>query len=216
MPTLARFLYLITALVAWVALAVQFWLLARTITAEGASLGFALWRFLGFFTILTNSAIAIASTILCVAPRTTLLAARSKLSLATAIALVGIVYSIALRSIWNPQGLQAVVDHALHDATPVLFVAAWLADRHGTPRWSDSFWTVAFPAAYCAYAMTRGAVDGWYAYYFLDPSKLPGGQFVLNIAGLLAVVIAIALVLVALKRLAGSWRPGQSPDGQIR
>jgi len=216
MPTLARFLYLITALVAWVALAVQFWLLARTITAEGASLGFALWRFLGFFTILTNSAIAIASTILCAAPRTTLLAARSKLSLATAIALVGIVYSIALRSIWNPQGLQAVVDHALHDATPVLFVAAWLADRHGTPRWSDSFWTVAFPAAYCAYAMTRGAVDGWYAYYFLDPSKLPGGQFVLNIAGLLAVVIAIALVLVALKRLAGSWRPGQSPEGQIR
>ena len=64
MPTLARFLYLISALVAWVALAVQFWLLARTITAEGASLGFALWRFLGFFTILTNSAIAIASTIL--------------------------------------------------------------------------------------------------------------------------------------------------------
>ncbi len=216
MPTLARFLYLITALVAWVALAVQFWLLARTITAEGASLGFALWRFLGFFTILTNSAIAIASTILCIAPRTTLLAARSKLSLATAIALVGIVYSIALRSIWNPQGLQAVVDHALHDATPVLFVAAWLADRHGTPRWSDSFWTVAFPVAYCAYAMTRGAVDGWYAYYFLDPSKLPGGQFVLNIAGLLAVVIFIALVLVALKRLAGSWRRGQSPEGQIR
>jgi len=216
MPTLARFLYLITALVAWVALAVQFWLLARTITAEGASLGFALWRFLGFFTILTNSAIAIASTILFIAPRSTLLTARSKLSLATAIALVGIVYSIALRSIWNPQGLQAVVDHALHDATPVLFVAAWLADRHGTPRWSDSFWTVAFPAAYCAYAMTRGAFDGWYAYYFLDPSKLPGGQFVLNIAGLLAVVIAIALVLVALKRLAGSWRRGQPPDGQIR
>ncbi len=216
MPTLARFLYLITALVAWVALAVQFWLLARTITAEGASLGFALWRFLGFFTILTNSAIAIASTILCIAPRSTLLTARSKLSLATAIALVGIVYSIALRSIWNPQGLQAVVDHALHDATPVLFVAAWLADRHGTPRWSDSFWTVAFPAAYCAYAMTRGAVDGWYAYYFLDPGKLPGGQFVLNIAGLLAVVIVIALVLVALKRLAGSWRPSQSPEGQVR
>lgn len=216
MPTLARTLYLITALVGWVALALQFWLLARAMTSSGASLAEAAWRFLGYFTILTNGAIAIAATILGLRPEAPAPGARGKLCLATAIALVGIVYSVALRSIWNPQGLQAVVDHALHDATPVLFLAAWLADGRGTPRWGDSIWAVSLPAAYCAYAMIRGALDGWYAYYFLDPGKVPIGQFTLNIAGLLAAVIAIALTLVALKRLADAWRPGQPIDGAIR
>ena len=210
---LSRALHLVTAVVAWVALAVQFRLLAGTLMADGATLGFAAWRFLGFFTILTNAMIAAGSTILAISPSTGLLGARGKLSLTTAIALVGLVYSIALRSIWNPQGLQAVVDHALHDATPLLFVAAWLAGDRGPLRWRDSLWTLAFPAAYCAYAMARGAVDGWYAEYFRDPGKLTTGQFVLNIAGLLTVVIAIALALILLDRVVGALQRSSDVRG---
>lgn len=204
---LPQALHLTTAIVAWGALAVQFWLLAGTLMADGATLGFAAWRFLGYFTILTNGVIAVASTILATRQGATLLGPRVKLSLATAIALVGLVYSIALRSVWDPQGIQAVVDHALHDVTPILFLAAWLANDRGTIRWRDSLWTLALPAAYCAYALARGTFDGWYAYFFLDPSKLPAGQFVLNIASLLAVVIAIALTLILLDRVVGAfWR----------
>ncbi len=198
---LPRALHLTTAVVAWAALALQFWLLAGTLMADGATLGFAAWRFLGFFTILTNGMVAVASTILAVHPGSTLLGPRSKLSLATAIALVGLVYSIALRSVWDPQGLQAAVDHALHDATPVLFLAAWLAGYRGALRWRDSLWATVLPAAYCMYAMARGAVDGWYAYFFLDPRTLTASQFALNIVGLLGFVVAIALTLIALDRL---------------
>jgi hypothetical protein len=53
-------LHLTTAVVAWGALAVQFWLLAGTLMAGGATPGFAAWRFLGCFTILTIGVIAIA------------------------------------------------------------------------------------------------------------------------------------------------------------
>jgi hypothetical protein len=39
------------------------------------------------------------------------------------IAIVGIVYSFALRHIWDPQGLQKIADMLLHDSLPVLYVA---------------------------------------------------------------------------------------------
>ncbi len=189
---LSRALHLVTAVVAWVALAVQFRLLAGTLMADGATLGFAAWRFLGFFTILTNAMIAAGSTILAISPSTGLLGARGKLSLTTAIALVGLVYSIALRSIWNPQGLQAVVDHALHRCH------AAAVRRSPSP-------TSAMPCSLRS--------DGWYAYYFLDPGKLTTGQFVLNIAGLLTVVIAIALALILLDRVVGALQRSSDVRG---
>ena len=111
-----RALYIMTALVAWAALALQLAIITSSLTGAGASTAFSVWRFLGFFTVLTNLAVAIVASAMAWWPTSNLAGPRSRLMTATAILLVGIIYSVALRSVWDPQGWQAVADHALHDA----------------------------------------------------------------------------------------------------
>ncbi|MCG7508630.1 Pr6Pr family membrane protein [Mesorhizobium retamae] len=190
----------VTAIVTWTALGLQFSLIVDHMTAGGASAGQAIWRFFGFFTILTNCAVAIVATAMAFRAKRALGDPRVRLATVTAIAMVGIVYSIALRSIWNPEGWQAVADHALHDATPLLFLLSWILADHGSLRWRDIVWAVVPPALYCAYAFARGALEGWYAYWFLDPRALGGGQMATNIGLLLAAFSFVGLAFIAADR----------------
>ena len=66
----------------------------------------AVWRFFGFFTILSNLAAACVMTHAALRPqaRRGLGAPRAGLLVASAMAIVGIVYSIALRALWTRRG----------------------------------------------------------------------------------------------------------------
>jgi hypothetical protein len=55
-----------------------------------------------------------------------------------------------------------------------------------------------WPTAYTIYALVRGQFDGFYAYFFMDPTAMPWGQLTLNVAGLCAVFIAGAFVFVGI------------------
>ena len=197
--TLRRSIYVITAATAWAALLLQLYLIIGKMTSEGATVLGAIWRFLGFFTILSNIAVALVATAMIF----TKPSAVARLATVSAIAFVGIVYSVALRATWQPTGWQAVADHMLHDATPVLFAVAWLSSEHGTLHWRDAAWAIVAPVAYCIYALIRGAGDGWYAYWFLDPTRLDATRMVASIAALSASFIVLALVFIAIdKKLA--------------
>ena len=180
----ARSLAAIAALVGWAGLILQ---LALIVGNLGPALG--VWRFVGFFTILTNIGAA---------------------AVATAIALVGITCSVALRALWHPTGLQKVADIALHDATPLLFMAMWALSPHPGLKWREIGWALLPPALYAAYALARGAIDGWYAYWFLNPAEQSTGELLASVAVMLAGVAVVAAVLVALDRWLGSRRPQQS------
>jgi hypothetical protein len=195
-----RALYTLTAVVGWAALALQLALIIFKLTSEGASVAFAVWRFLGFFTILTNLAVAVVASAMAWWPNSTLAGPRARLMTATAIVLVGVIYSVALRSVWHPQGWQAVADHALHDATPPLFALCWIMSDHGLLRWRDALWAMVPPILYCLYAFVRGSLDGWYAYWFLN-SALPIGQLSLNIATKSVGFFVVALIFVEFDRM---------------
>ena len=49
----------LASLIAWAALALQLALIVDRMTAEGATTVQAAWRFLGFFTVLANVAVAV-------------------------------------------------------------------------------------------------------------------------------------------------------------
>lgn len=196
-----RALYIITAAVAWAALALQLFLISTNLIGAGESVAFALWRFLGFFTILTNLAVAVVASAMAFWPASNLAGPRARLMTVVAIVLVGVIYSVALRSIWNPQGWQAVADHALHDATPPLFALCWIVSEHRCLRWRDALWALVPPLIYCLYAFARGAIDNWYAYWFLNPTALPPLQLVLNIAAMSVGFLVVALAFVQLDRL---------------
>ena len=201
----ARSLAAIAALVGWAGLILQ---LALIVGNLGPALG--VWRFVGFFTILTNIGAAAVATAIALGSRAPFASARVRLMAATSIALVGITYSVALRALWHPTGLQKVADIALHDATPLLFMAMWALSPHPGLKWREIGWALLPPALYAAYALARGAIDGWYAYWFLNPAEQSTGELLASVAVMLAGVAVVAAVLVAVDRWLGSRRPQQS------
>jgi hypothetical protein len=196
----AQVIAALTALVALAAVGLQFGLTHDLMKAQGASFGAAAWRFFGYFTIISNCIVVIVAGAMASRPSSILAGPRARLAAATAIGLVGITYSIALRGVWTPTGWQAVADHALHDATPPLFLLAWFLSHHGALRWRDCVWALPIPGAYCIYALARGALDGWYAYWFLNPAALGTVRLIANAALLLVGFLLFALVLIAIDR----------------
>lgn len=205
---IARLVAAVGALVGWAALALQFVLLVQKMQADGGTLLQGAWRFFGFFTILANILVAGALThaALRYEKRVGFGAPRMELAVAAAIAMVGLVYSALLRATWNPQGWQKVADAVLHDVTPVVFLAFFLLRRRRPLRWRAAAVVLVFPIAYVVYAFARGAADGWYAYYFLDPTRLGPAQLAMNVAGLSVAFWIMGLALVGLSNIFASDR----------
>jgi hypothetical protein len=180
----------LAAVIGCAGLALQFWLIVQVMgLADGA------WRFLGFFTILANIGTALVATAVASGSTSGLARPKAKFVAATSITLVGLVYSLWLRNSWDPQGLQKLADIALHDAVPVLFVGMWLAGLHEQLKWRDILAALVPPVLYCLYALARGTVDGFYAYWFLNPATQAPGEMAAIIAVLLAAVTVIAGIL---------------------
>jgi len=188
----------VTALVGWLGLALQF---AIVVGQLGPALG--TWRFLGYFTIITNIFVASIATAVAMERKSGLAGSRVRLAGVTSIVAVGLVYSLLLRSMWNPRGLQKLADAALHDWSPMLFLLMWVLTPHGSLGWRDIKWALLLPAFYLAYALSRGALDGWYAYWFLNPTSQTLGALIGSILGMLALFAAVAAFAVAVdKRMA--------------
>jgi len=188
----------IAALVGWAGLALQ---LALIVGSLGPPLG--MWRFVGYFTILANIGAALVATAIALGSGRRLASARARLIAATSIALVGIVYSVSLRALWHPTGLQKVADVALHDASPLLFLAVWTLSPHPRLRWREIGWAMLPAAVYLAYALARGLADGWYAYWFLNPADQSAGELAASAGVVLCGFALVATVLVALDQWLG-------------
>jgi hypothetical protein len=161
----------------------------------------------GFFTILTNIGAALVATAVAIGPGSGLAGPRARLMAASSILIVGIVYSVALRALWHPQGLQKVADLLLHDLAPLSWLLLWLTAPHVRLAWREIGWALLPPLLYAAYALARGAVDGWYAYWFLDPSRQSGGELMVAIAVMSAGFAFLAAVIVGIDRVLGGRSP---------
>lgn len=142
-----------------------------------------LWRMAAFFTILTNALVTVH--MLAVALHWRIGAARAA-GLLLSIAAVGIVYHLILARLWNPQGLAWWADLGMHTGMPLAYGLWWLLlAPKGVVARDLPGWLI-WPAAYCAYALTRGALTGFWPYPFLDADALGWPQVALNLAGMLA------------------------------
>lgn len=187
-----------TVACAWTGLAVQMHLLIERFAAEGRGAGEAVWRYFAFFTLLTNAIAALVVTAWMVRLRP---GPRVLATAATNIFMVGAVYHGALARLWNPQGLQLLADNLVHTATPVLFTLLWLvAAPRRTLAWRDAALMMIYPTLYFWYALGRGAIDGFYPYWFLDLPKLGAQQMAVNGAVLMALFGAVSLGFVAINR----------------
>ena len=134
-------------------------------------------RFFSFFTILTNILVALylsSNFFKIFKGPFSIFSKRSALTALTAfILLVGIVYQVVLRGIWEPTGLQRIIDELLHTIIPVYFLVYWflyanLTDINFKPI---LFWLV-YPLLYFLFVIVRGHFSGFYPYPFLDVSEI--------------------------------------------
>lgn len=86
------------------------------------------------------------------------------------IATTGVIYSALLAA--DEPNLLRPTNVVLHYLMPIALVVDWAIDR---PRWAIPFrravvW-IAYPAAFIAYTLVRGAIVDWYPYPFIDVAE---------------------------------------------
>jgi hypothetical protein len=197
------------ALLGWFALALQLYLML--VQAPGPERLEAVITYFSFFTILTNILTASVFTAVALHPKAGWgqWLCRPSVQAATAvyIAIVGMVYELLLRQLWNPQGAQWVADVLLHSIIPVGYVLYWLlfGPRTGL-NWKDAVAWLTFPAVYLVYILARGAMSGLYPYPFVDVNVLGYGGVIGRAGLLLLVFLGMGLLVVAV----GRWMRARS------
>ncbi len=205
---MARWVAAIGALIGLVGLGLQYWLLYADMTSQGVSPLAATWRYFAYFTILTNTFVTLvmARAALKPANNTGLNAPRVELMAVTSILFVCIVYNLLLAARWHPEGWQKVADVIVHQIVPVVFAIYWALRPHGALKWKDAAFASIWPAAYAVYGLARGALDGFYPYFFMDPTTTPIPQLAINMLALVASFVIGAFLLIAASRALGARR----------
>jgi hypothetical protein len=205
MPNRYRSFAAVAAVIGWLALGLQLLLTIRLTNADGQGTLAGVGIYLGYFTVLTNLAAALALTAAAQGRRGRPIRFFARADVHTAIAMaiivVAMIYHLLLRQLWQPHGWQVVGDDALHTLMPLLFVLHWwLAVPKADLRWPRVFVWQIYPAAYFVYVLARGAMNGWYPYPFFDVGTLGYPRVLGDAFGVLLVFIVVGLLLVALAR----------------
>jgi hypothetical protein len=196
------------AVLGWFALALQLYLMLIQSPAGGMLT--TVITFFSFFTIVTNTLVATVFTAILFHSGWGRWFNRPSVQAATVvyIAIVGSIYGLLLRHLWNPQGWQWVADVLLHNIIPAGYLAYWLlfAPRAGL-RWKDALGWLLYPAVYLVWVLARGALTGLYPYPFVDVTLLGYGGVFVRAGIFLLVFLGTGLLVVAV----GRWTRGRSP-----
>jgi hypothetical protein len=102
-----------------------------------------------------------------------------------------------------------IPNEIMHVWAAVLILLDWLL-LAGYPklRLKASLWVAVFPLAWLAFSVTRGIIDGWWAYWFLNPNEKAGlaGMFE-YIGGITVLMIGLGWLLLLVRRLIAPKSP---------
>ncbi len=188
----------------WITLCLRLGLAAREHWRAGEPLFWALGSF-GYFTVLTTLLAAlsvIAGLFFRQGPVFGSLASASFTGLvATSLVMVALVYTLVLRSQWDPQGLHKVVDILLHDVIPLAFVLCWwLTVPKSALRYRMVLYWLCYPVFYLLVVLVLGLVVGWYPYPFLDVPELGPLRVRFNVVALLGLFAALGAGFIGASR----------------
>ena len=181
--------------IVWFVVALEYYLIARE---PDVTLIEAAIRLLADFTILTNILVALAMTLLWLAPDSILGVFFSRPSVRTAIAsyiiVSSTVYYLILRGLWEPKrsGLSRRRDRALYRARALsLRLAAVRAEGHAAmqQRIDGIAKRIKQPPRH---RLDGEAVTGFYPYHFLEATQLGYDRVLLNMGVLTAAFVGLA------------------------
>ena len=184
------------ALIGWFALIAQFILMMENRIAPVSETTI---RFFSYFTILTNLLVAVYFTFLSVKYRNSKLINKPGTLTAVTIyiTMVGVVYQVALRHIWQPKGLQLIVDELLHTIIPTLVIIFWYLYETTRPaRYAQIFSCAIFPLAYLVLILIRGNFSSFYPYHFINVIDLGMAKALINSGVLLVIFLVISALFL--------------------
>ena len=191
----------LTALVAWFAIILQFYISFSVYVTEGRTVGGILVQLLSYFTILSNILVAKSLTVSLLAPTSKWGKYFSSASVTGAItvyiATVGITYNIILRNLIILEGFSILANELLHVVVPVLYVIYWiLFTTRARLKWSEIYYWLIYPLIYLIYILIRGAISGYYPYPFVDVGRLGYSNVVINSLGMIAGFVVLSVLLI--------------------
>lgn len=202
-PNKAQQLFLIILFISsWFAVLFQYYL---SLGARVDSVGMATFRFISYFTILTNTLVGVCTSYLLLNPGSKLgqffAKPRTLTAVTVYIVIVGLIYNLILRWQWDPQGAQYVVDLFLHTIIPAGFLIYWFAFVPKKElQWKHVFPWLIYPLIYMVYILIRGAIINEYPYPFVDVTVLGYKDALINGVGVLFTFLAVSLLLVAIAK----------------
>lgn len=185
------------------ALPVQYFLLVSSTELTVAE---ATVRFFSYFTILTNSLVAICCGFLLLPNASKPKQFFSKNTTLTAITvyilIVGLVFNIILRHTVDLKGLHLLVSEIFHTLVPLLFLFFWIwcvpkqaLSWNSLPKW------MSYPLAYVLYTLIHGIYSGFYPYPFIDAGKLGFSTAMTNGLVVLLAFVILSALLIAVGKL---------------
>lgn len=206
MKNTIRLVYIVlTALLIWFGLILQFYISIEKYMSQGRLFINSFIQVFSFFTIQSNLLAAIVLTAVFLKPGKWK-SYFSRVSVITAVtvymAIVGLIYEVILRGIWQPQGLFKLTDDILHVASPILFVLFWLLFvPRGNIQWKELLLWAIFPLCYLVYSLIRGYFTHDYPYDFINADKLSYPQIAINSFFVLVAFLVISAVFIGISRL---------------
>lgn len=164
-------------------------------------------QFFSYFTVQTNLLVVVVLLASALAgERRTRFLDRVRGATTVYMVVVLVVFAVLLAPIQDVALTAVPWDNTvLHRVVPVLVVLDWLLDppRERVPTRVALLWLL-YPLLYAAWAVVRGALDGWYPYPFLDPATD-------GVAALAVTAVAIALGSAAVAWLVTRWPRRRTP-----
>lgn len=185
-----KILELVGAIVGWTTLLVQFYLMQENRITDILETTI---RYFSFFTILSNLLVTISFTTLFFSNLKFFRQFKTLTAFAVYISIVAIVYNIVLRFLWEPVGLQKLVDELLHVVIPIVFVYYWFKHVQAVKLNYSFIWKIlVYPLIYLILVLVRGNFSGFYPYPFVDVSAIGFNQAFIN-----SLIVLIAFVFVS-------------------
>ncbi|HET8957512.1 MAG TPA: Pr6Pr family membrane protein [Microcella sp.] len=164
--------------------------IAGTLRATG---GIDLGNYLGQFTILSVAFTSILMLLGAARGRDGRVGVHLRAMALTGLGVAAVLHATLLGGTAGPSG--ELVNQLLHTVFPALAVVEWAVVRSSRPvRWVTPLIGLAFPVAFLAITLARGALVDWYPYDFVDP-RVQGGY--VGLVGSLAIVLVAFLTVGA-------------------
>jgi hypothetical protein len=190
----ARVCFLLTALCVAGGVIISVFTAAQSTTGHFRTPTQRAFNTFAFFTVESNLIVGATPLLLALkAQRASAVFATFRLIGLVAITVTGLVYHVALASLFDLQGWDQLGNQLVHTVVPFLAVGGWLAfGPRGLTSRRIVLWSLGFPVCWLAFTLIRGAFVHWYPYPFIDVTQLGYGGSMLNCLWVSLLLLALA------------------------